>query len=389
MFQRLTHNLARRAGTALCALTMLSVLSENSAHCDETSRPALAGGIYDKPYLREMGGRVSVGGYMDMEFERNEGGESSFDQHRLVPFLTGYVSERVTFSTEIEFEHGGNPSADGEVKIEYAVLDFALADAISFRGGVLLSPLGAFNVLHDSPLNDLTARPIVSRQLIPSTLSESGMGFFGKSPLGENWVLGYELYVVNGFNEGIINTDGVLRVRGGRGSQKADNNRNKAITARLGLSPRIGIDLGISVHSGTYDSQDEHRLNIAALDAKGVFGALEIQGELATVQAELDAAANPQTAGGQWGAYLQTNHHILHDFMMPGSIVTLAVRGDWVDFDSDAEGDSENGLTLGVNFRPTEETVFKADYNLRWTTDQLGARNSAPGRFFFSFATYF
>ena len=66
--------------------------------------------------------------------------------------------------------------------------DFRLSEALNFRGGVILSPLGSFNLLHDSPLNDLTARPVVSRQIIPSTLSEAGMGFFGDRDLGEEGV---------------------------------------------------------------------------------------------------------------------------------------------------------------------------------------------------------
>ena len=74
---------------------------------------------------------------------------------------------------------------------------------------------------------------------------------------------------------------------------------------------------------------------------------------------------------------------------MPGSVVTLVVRGDWVAFDTDNDGDSEEGLTFGANFRPTEETVFKFDYNLSKSTPLNGEKGEAEGRFFFSFATYF
>ena len=65
------------------------------------------------------------------------------------------------------------------------------------------------------------------------------------------------------------------------------------------------------------------------------------------------------------------------------------VRGDWVDFDRDRAGDSEEGVTLGLNFRPTEETVFKFDYNWTWKTPAAGEKGDAANRFFFSFATYF
>lgn len=360
------------------------------AAAQDAARPAR--GIYDKPYLTGTGGGVSVGGYLDMELEIPEHGTSTFDQYRFIPFITGYVSDRVSVSAEIEFEHGGDVNGgndDGEIKLEFAVMDFRFSDAFSFRGGVLLSPLGRFNVLHDSPLNDLTARPVVARQLLPSTLSESGMGFFGAFAAGDEGELDYEAYVVNGFNGSIIDDDGRLRVREGRGSKKQDNNDDKAFVGRLGYSPRLGTTLGLSVHTGAYDDAGDHRLNIGALDAKVTFGALEFQGEAALVDADIDRDRLPDTAESQRGAYLQANWHVLHDRLLQGSVVTLVARGDRVDYDTDRDGDDEEGVTFGVNFRPTEETVFRADYNWTWQTPVAGERGDALGRFYFSFATYF
>ena len=74
---------------------------------------------------------------------------------------------------------------------------------------------------------------------------------------------------------------------------------------------------------------------------------------------------------------------------MPGSVFTLVARGDWVDYDTDVDGDSEEGFTLGANFRPTEETVFKLDYNWKAVTPALGEKGDTEGRLFFSFASYF
>ena len=360
-------------------------------------RPEQSGGINDKPYLTKIGQGAILGGYMDMEFEWDENG-STFDQHRFVPFITGHVSERVTVSAEIEFEHGGNPDADGEVKLEYAVMDFAFSEGLNFRGGIILSPLGSFNLLHDSPLNDLTSRPVVTRQIIPSTLSESGMGFFGTLYPGEESVISYQAFLVNGFDEGIIKPvvdengdviDGQLRIRGGRGSQKKDNNQDKAIVARAGFSPVLGSSVGLSVHTGKYDDAGNHQLTIGALDAKATFGPFEFQGEYALSSADIDRARYPTAAENQSGLYAQANYHLLYDAFLNGSVVTLVVRGDWVDFDTDHDGEKEEGFTLGANFRPTEETVFKFDYNWTWMTPLAGDKGDAANRFFFTFATYF
>ncbi|MEN8006617.1 MAG: hypothetical protein ABFS42_06345 [Candidatus Krumholzibacteriota bacterium] len=363
----------------------------------EGNRPEQPGGINDKPYLTTIGQGAVLGGYMDMEFEWDEN-NNTFDQHRFVPFITGHVSERVTVSAEIEFEHGGNVDGDGEIKLEYAVMDFAFSEGLNFRGGVILSPLGSFNLLHDSPLNDLTSRPVVSRQIIPSTLSEAGMGLFGTLYPGEEAVLSYQAFLVNGFDGGIIQEveddggnviDGRLRIRGGRGSQKKDNNNDKAIVARAGFSPVLGSSVGLSVHSGKYDDAGNHRVTIGALDAKVTFGSIEFLGEYALAAADIDYEKYPTAAESQSGLYAQANYHLLHDVFLNGSVVTLVARGDRVDFDTDHDGDTEQGFTLGANFRPTEETVFKFDYNWTWVTPLDGERGDAENRFFFSFATYF
>lgn len=356
-------------------------------------RPAVPGGIDDKPYLGRGGASVVIGGYMDHEFEWLEDGGNTFDQHRFVPFLTAHVSDRVSVSMELELEHGGNPGTDGEVKLEYAVMDYRLRDGVGFRGGVILSPLGLFNLRHDSPLNDLTERPTVNRQIMPSTLSESGMGFFGTFYPSDESVMSYEVYLVNGFDEGVLSgDDGAkrLRVRGGRGSQKADNNENKAVTGRLGWSPRLGLDFGASVHTGKYDDAGEKSLSIMGLDATARLGNLDLRGELGLVSADVDKAAEPGLAEAQRGHYLEADYHVLHDRFLDGSVVTLVVRHDLVDYDTDVDGDQEEGLTLGVNFRPTEKTAFKLDWNRTWRTAR-GATEKDDGRdrVFFSFATYF
>ena len=378
---------------ALLAVVTLVAAGAVSAQ-DADPRPGLAGGIYDKPYLDDQGPSISVGGYIDHEFEWVRDGGNTFDQHRFIPFITAEVSERVTVSAEIEFEHGGfvagDGETDGEIKLEYAVLDFSLREGLNYRGGVILVPLGAFNLRHDSPINDLTARPVVDRQLIPSTFSESGMGFFGTLYPGESSVLDYEIYLVNGFDEGIFDDKDRLRVRGGRGSQKSDNNENKALAGRLGLSPRMGSEIGVSVHTGKYDADGERRLTIAAVDALQTFGALTVKGELATVSADVDRALRPDTAESQRGAYLEAGWHFGHDVVMPGSVFTLVGRGDMVDFDADRDGDDERGLTLGLNFRPTEETAFKLDYRWGWkTAPDATTADSPDNTLFFSFASYF
>jgi hypothetical protein len=99
-------------------------------------------------------GRTRLGGYTEAHF--------------------GY--ERV--ASELEFEEGGE-EIKVEIKVEMGLLDFEIPPALIFRAGILLSPLGRYNLAHDSPANELADRPLVSTELIPTALSEAGMGIYG------------------------------------------------------------------------------------------------------------------------------------------------------------------------------------------------------------------
>jgi hypothetical protein len=325
----------------------------------EDPRPGVSGGVYDKPYIAKGGRGTILGGYIDHELFWNDK-KKTFDQHRFIPFIHGEVSERIHVTAEIEFEHGGlvkgSGASDGELKLEFATLDITFAEWLTFRAGVVLSPLGKFNLIHDSPLNDLTNRPLVARQIVPTTLSEAGMGFFGTFYPSEASVMGYELYVVNGFNEGLARADGTARVRSGRGSQKADNNEEKSMVGRVNYSPFLGLDIGGSFHAGAYDDAGDESLTILAVDAIYTHGPVDLLGEYAT--ASIDGTAD----GSQSGLYGQVGYHFLPGAVtaFPNSIFTAVARYDHVDLDSS----DETRYTFGVNFRPEEETVIKLDYEI-------------------------
>ncbi|MCP4000213.1 MAG: hypothetical protein GY727_04800, partial [Gammaproteobacteria bacterium] len=204
----------------------------------------------------------------------------------------------------------------GELKIEFATIDFLMADWLNYRAGIILSPLGKYNLVHDSPLQDLTARPMVNRRIIPTTLSESGMGFFGTFYPTELSKVDYEIYAVNGFQaedgvdddgELIIVDPGLSFIRSSRGSQKHDNNRNPAIVGRLAVSPFLGLEVGLSAHSGNIDQHSSNRMTIKAVDWTYQRGAFELVGEYAHSSIERDGdydATTPNSDkynGDMWG----------------------------------------------------------------------------------------
>ncbi|MDQ3809224.1 MAG: hypothetical protein M3336_02935, partial [Chloroflexota bacterium] len=329
----------------------------------------------------------------------------------LIPFLFAEITDKLHFGTEIEFEHGANIEVEdgeaegfGEINIEFATLDYSLSEALNLRGGIILTPLGRFNLVHDSPVNDLTDRPLVDQGIIPTTLSEAGFGLFGTIyPTGRSLV-SYELYLVNGFTDGVL-TESSVRVRDGRGLRGEDNNFAKSVVGRLAFSPFLGLELGASAHTGKYGSRgsDEDggdttvagdgRLTIWALDATWQRGRFELLGEYGHVNIDLpDVLRDAGVADAQDGYYVQANYHFGHGWIPPtaSSVFTGVVRWDRVDFSRGAPGDVLERLSLGLNWRPVEDAVLKSDFQWNWPTAPGSTRRGAPERrVLVSLATYF
>ena len=337
----------------LMRLLLTGVLLNGTAVGGADERRTEPGGTYDKPHIQQGGKGTILGGYIDNELIWNDN-RKTFDQHRFIPFIYGQVSERIHVMAEIEFEHGGlvkgKGDTDGEVKLEFATVDISFSEGFNYRGGVILSPLGRFNLIHDSPLNDLTNRLLVSRQIIPTTLSEAGMGVFGTIYPSEEALLGYELYLVNGFNE-----QTAVSIRSGRGSHKGDNNEEKSIVGRLNYSPYLGLDVGASIHAGAYDDAGAEGLTIVAIDANYNRGPYDFKGELANASV---GGVDDDTRSGYYG---QVGYHFLPGLLsqFPNSICTATFRYDSVNL---GKGNDESRYTFGLNYRPEEETVLKFDY---------------------------
>ena len=363
---------------------------------DARSRPFVANGIYDRPFMTSAG-RTRFGGYAEtnFRFEREDGvtEELSFLLPRLNLFAFAPVSERVRLAAEIEFEEGGE-----EITIELAIIDLEIHDALTFRGGIILSPLGRFNVAHDSPANELNDRPLVSTELIGAALSEPGMGALGAFYPSSRARITYELYAVNGFDNGVlIGSEGGTRIAEGKGNFE-DNNAHPSVVGRVAVSPMPALEVGMSAHAGPYNvyerdglDVDERRdVTIAALDWSASSGRFELLGEAARTRIDVPANLSGIVASEQRGLYAEASARFLEGAIatLPSSRFAAVSRYDVVDFDEDLSGDSVQRVTTGVNFRPTSDTVFKLDYQYNWLRDRFNVEARSAG-IVFGVATYF
>ena len=390
----------RAIGAAI--LSVAAAISTAHAQRDTTARntterPFVRGGVYDKPYLTRLGGRTTLGGYAEVHarLERVDGqrDDAGFEAKRFNLFTNARVSDFVRIGAEVEFEDGGS-----EIKLEYAAIDVRIHPSLTLRGGMLLSPLGKFNLAHDSPLNEFTDRPLVSTELLGVALSEPGLGALGQFGLGRTGRLTYEIYATNGFDDGLITSseDGT-RIPLGRGNLE-DNNATPAIVGRIAMSPARAFEVGVSVHHGAYNVSnaegvrvDESRnLTIGVLDAEAHVLGVQLAGEAATASIDISPSLTGIYASRQRGFYAEAVRPFGRGWVrtMPSSSFAAKVRFDYVDFDAQRVGQSTGQVTLGANFRPTQDSVLKLDFVRGRSRDEFNI--PADHAFLlFSIATYF
>ena len=372
-------------------------VARDSSRKDTLARPFVRGGVYDKPYQTRLLGRTAIGGYAEAQarWQQVQGlkEEAGFVAKRFNLFTSTRVSDFVRIGAELEVEEGGE-----DISLEYAAIDILVHPALTIRGGMILSPLGRFNLSHDSPLNEFTDRPLVSTGLLGVALSEPGFGALGQLPLGPSLRLTYELYATNGFHDGLItNAEAGTRIPLGRGNVE-DNNGSPALVARVALSPGVHHELGFSAHRGAYNvfnlegtQIDERRdLSILVLDFETRLFGVQVNGEAAAADIDIPPGLRGIYADLQRGWYVEGIREFGRGWVptMPASAFALKARWDYVDFDARLQGQTESQLTAGFNFRPTQESVIKLDYVRGRGRDEFN--NRADHAFIlFSLATYF
>jgi hypothetical protein len=383
------------------------------------SQPALSFGstgsgrlVYAKPFVTSP--KAIVGGYFDIQYRSHRNGvlegygngtTNGFDQTRFVPFIYADITEHVKFAAELEIEHGIRAADANEISLEFAHLDYLINEPVNIRAGIVLIPIGKFNLLHDSPLNDLTDRPLVSQFVIPSTMSETGAGFYGTFYPGRTGKLDYEFYVTTGpcgyeaTGEPRVNEETGTknsRQRKCASDDGLDINNGKAVSGRVAFSPMLGVEVAGSSYYGNQSPFSYNPLSITAIDWTLQKGPFEVIGEAAWAYARGNSRAIPgNTFGGfapgtlltgvntfnpmaappqrMQGFYLQGNYHFMPAFLTKlspkrfgeSSTFTAVVRYDLVNLNMDNRGESQGQLeqiSFGLNYRPVEDAVIKISY---------------------------
>jgi hypothetical protein len=265
--------------------------------------------------------RVKIGGYGSLRFESNslDNLENTFTYRRFVLTTDAKIAPRLRFNMELELERfrklelerstgkadnglltkqAIEGTSNSEISLEQAWFQYDLTDWISLRGGAVLVPLGRFNLRHDDNLWNLPRRSLVDRGVSvlpsPAAWDELGVGFVGRTPVGEEGSLDYQLYVVNGVSldseiEHVVQSkeetrgklEAEVELSPSTGTFAYDSKGAKSLTGRLAWSPIIGHELAGSFYWGRYTPQYLKSEDVWSLGFDGLthLGPIDLEGQ--------------------------------------------------------------------------------------------------------------
>ncbi len=366
--------------------------------------------VYNRPFLQMGKFPVALGGYMEVNtnYSGTDGISEgfSFQFRRLTMFMSSTMAKKIKFLSELEFEDGTK-----EINIEFAAVDVEFHPLLNLRGGIVMNPIGAFNQNHDGPKWNFVERPVSATQLLPATWSNAGFGLHGKL-YQANWVLAYETYLTNGFDESIVsNTAGKTFLPASKQNKdrfEESFNGEPMFTGKLAVKRRRIGEIGISYMGGVYNKYQmdgvivdkKRKLDVFAVDINSTIPYLNttLIGEFAWVSVDVPAASVQNYGRRQQGGYLDVIQPLVKRKMFGWEKATLnlAFRTEYVDwnigtFETTGDKIYEHivGITPGISFLPTAQTVFRLNYRYQWQRDILGNPAVRTAAIQFGLSSYF
>lgn len=377
----------------------------------DTSRQKLnMDAVYNRPFITAGKLPIAIGGYLEAntQYASTDGVSDgfSFQARRFTLFFSSTIAKKIKFLSELEFEDGTK-----EINIEFAAMDIEFHPLLNLRGGIIMNPIGAFNQNHDGPRWDFIDRPISATTIIPSTLSNVGFGFHGKYYFN-NWILGYETYLTNGFDDNIISNDEnrTSLVAGKSNPEKFEESNSglPMFTGKLAIRNRKIGELGLSYMTGVYNKfqkdglilDSKRSMTALALDFNTSFAKnrLNITGEIAKIFVDVPETYSQTFGTEQMGYFIDVVGTLLQRQMLGWEKAKLnfGLRFEYADYNQGKFKETGGNISdhiwaivPTVAFRPVGTTVLRFNYRYHQETDLLGNPPANTGVIQFGFSTYF
>lgn len=322
----------------------------------------------------------TLGGYGQIDYNEPDGSApGKIDVHRLVLLFAYKFNDKVSFLTEIEYEHVK------EVYVEQAYLRYQMAPSVNFVAGLMLVPMGIINEFHEPTTYYGVERPNVDKYIVPTTWRELGFGFNGVLPDAN---LKYQAYIFNGFKSyedgsGVLRGSDGLRKGRQKGAESFVNSAN--FSAKLDWYGLPGLRLGLSGYFGETQTDDSSVANstvgvaMLGLDARYKYQNLELRGQY--IHSNLkDTEAYNELTGKDLGSRMEGLYaEVAYNFPLNDvEALTPFVRYENYNTHAGVDGDliankayDRDEWIFGLNWRVAQGAALKMDYQI--------VKNAMPG----------
>ena len=365
-------------------------VAEPADHREDNERPHYLGsaedmvehvtieGDHEESEESEIGEVLS--GYAEMHYNNTDGEPSELDFHRFVVNIGHRFSRNIRFWSQLELEHtvtSGEREESGDIGLAQAYMDFILNPHLTFRSGIMLTPVGMINERHEPATFNGVERPLVETFIIPSSWSDAGFGLTGQFGNG----IRYRTFLMGGLNAEHFEAD--QGIREGRQFGFRSNFNQPARVGRIEYLGTPGLALGMSLYSGGagfHLPELNPRVDIFEFDGRYGYKRFDFRGLYANVwisaagelneEIEHETGHNPNVASQLRGFYMEPAVHLLP--RQKHQDVIFFTRYENYDtqrvmphgFSAHPEYDRDAWF-IGLTYKPTQDIAFKVDYVFR------------------------
>ena len=159
----------------------------------DAAQPAAQSAAQPAAQTTKASSDTTIGGYGEISYNnyRKDSSRNQADLKRFVLFFGHQFNDRLSFNSEVEWEHAVASATDrGETEIEQAYLNYNFTSGVNLKTGLFLMPFGFLNQSHEPPVFYGVERNFVETRIIPSTWREGGIGVYGSTEMGLAWDTG-------------------------------------------------------------------------------------------------------------------------------------------------------------------------------------------------------
>lgn len=339
---------------------------------------------------QETNKKLTIGGYSQVDYIHPKNETATVDLHRMVLYLGYQFNDKVSFESEIEFEHVK------ELEVEQAFINYQLGAAITAKAGLMLVPMGLINQTHEPTTFFTVNRPGQDHDIIPTTWSQIGIGLSGNL---NNISLKYQAYIFNGIKS---YQDGTAFLRGVDGLRKGRQGGAEGFSSQANYSAKVNfygfknLNIGLAGYFGNTQTTDinikESYVGISMIGLDAVYQKNNwiVRGQYVVNNLSNTAAYNTFTGrniGSKMvGFYIESGYNIMplfnkkaseklllfsryETYDTQASVAGLLVKNDTYD---------RNSTTFGLNYFMAPGVVFKTEYKVN---DNAISNNAVANQF--------